>query len=422
MLNRLTGLILAIVILMSVACEAAVRSSVLENVTYKTEENRTAITFLYNQPTKMVFYTIGNPPQIVADIVGNAFARADNVPTEIIVNGVVVKSIIPFVDPSLGDAHFYGIDFLVIHLKEKVAYTHVKHKKGYTLYIANSPTQQVADIRPQFKKEIKKEEIKTTSPISPAIPDRTQIAATEKAKAAATPEINIESQAIAAAINIEPRATELEPEAIPEFKTKKIHPKSDKSYDDSEDFKLLDTNISFGKDDGGFDDERPSKRIKRPETAKLTDKEARRVGVELEPKSAATMTPASHTEKIHLAMQWRQVGYNHQKNKDYDKALKSYNKAVELHPNYACIHNDIGIIYFYLGVYDKAIEEFQKAINLDKEYLATYSNLATVYEQIGNNQKAIECWQKRVKASKSNDVWTQKAKQKIEELKSKSNK
>ncbi len=83
MLSRSRSLILAILILVSVASEASARSSVLESVTYKTEENRTAITFLYNQPTKMVFYTIGNPPQIVADVVGNAFAQATNVPTEI---------------------------------------------------------------------------------------------------------------------------------------------------------------------------------------------------------------------------------------------------------------------------------------------------------------------------------------------------
>ena len=106
MLSRSRSLILAILILVSVASEASARSSVLESVTYKTEENRTAITFLYNQPTKMVFYTIGNPPQIVADVVGNAFAQATNVPTEIMVKGVEVKSITPFIDPSLGDINF----------------------------------------------------------------------------------------------------------------------------------------------------------------------------------------------------------------------------------------------------------------------------------------------------------------------------
>ncbi len=439
MLNRLSSLILAILILLSMAGEAAARSSVLESVTYKTEENRSAITFLYNQPTKMVFYTIGNPPQIVADIVGNAFAQAANVPTEIIVNGVEVKSIIPFVDPSLGDAYFYGIDFLVIHLKEKVAYTQVKHKKGYTLYIANSPSQEIADIRPQFKKEVKKEKIKTAPSTSPITPDRTQIAAAEKVKAEPMPEVNIESQAIAAAINAEPGATEDKPETALEFKPKKIDLKSKKVYDDSDDSVILDTNISFGKGDSDFKDERPIKREKKSkakvkkktagETAERTiksdipsDKEVRSAGVELEPKNVAAITPAAHTEKLRLAMQWRQIGYSHQKNKEYDKALKSYNKAVELHPNYACIHNDLGIIYFHLGVYDKAIVEFQKAIKLDNEYLASYSNLATVYEQIGDNKKAIEYWRKRVAASKSNDVWTQKAKQKIEELERKGDK
>lgn len=435
MLSRSRSLILAILILVSVASEASARSSVLESVTYKTEENRTAITFLYNQPTKMVFYTIGNPPQIVADVVGNAFAQATNVPTEIMVKGVEVKSITPFIDPSLGDINFYGIDFLVIHLKEKVAYTQVKHKKGYTLYVANSPSLSVSDIKPQFKKEVKKEESQMSPEVIPAALDKTELAMDEGIDVKPITNDNIETQAIAAAINIEPKKSDFEPKDPPKFKPKKISSKSKKYSGDSDDFMSVESNLSYGKDADVLEDKSPykkSKKYRAKTTAKKTAQQTasnivsgtdvKGKGIELTPKNVNKMTPATHTEKIQLAMQWRQVGYSHQKNKDYDKALGAYNKAVELYPNYACIHNDIGIIYFYLGVYDKAIEEFQKAIELDNAYLAVYSNLATVYEQVGNNQKAIEYWQKRANASKSNDVWTQKAKQKIDELKKKSNK
>ena len=438
MLSRSRSLILAILILVSVASEAAAGSSVLESVTYKTDENRTAITFLYNQPTKMVFYTIGNPPQIVADVVGNAFAQSANVPTEIIVNGVEVKSIVPFIDPSLGDINFYGIDFLVIHLKEKVAYIQVKHKKGYTLYVANSPSLSVSDIKPQFKKEVIKEESQISPEVIPAAQDKTELAMIEGIDVEPITDDNIETQAIAAAINIEPKSSEFEPKDPPKFKPKKTSAKSKKftdDFDDFDDFMLVDSNLSFGKDADISEDKSPYKKSKKSKVKTSAKKTAQQTelnivsgndvkgkGIELTPKNVNKMTPASHAEKIQLAMQWRQVGYSHQKNKDYDKALASYNKAAELYPNYACIHNDIGIIYFYLGVYDKAIEEFHKAIALDSAYLAVYSNLATLYEQIGDNQKAIEYWQRRVDASKSNDVWTQKAKQKVNELKNKNNK
>jgi hypothetical protein len=415
--------------------EAAVKSSVLESVTFRTEENRTAITFLFNEPTKMVFYTIGNPPQIVADIVGNAFAQPNNIPTEISVNAAEIDNITPFIDPSLGDAHFYGIDFLVIHLKDKVAYTQVKHKKGYTLYVANSPALTVSDIKPHFKKAAKEEKAVKPEEILTASEPEVDVIEIKEAQPI-TENDNIETQAIAAAINIEPKTSEWEPEEEAEFKPIKYKSKHEKTFiAESDNSGSFDTNITCGKDYDGIEDEivikeekpepkkskKKEKKVRENETDTISKpiKEEKKAGIELEPRNVAIETPTSQAEKIQLAMQWRQVGYNHQKSKDYDKALSAYNKAVELHPNYACFHNDVGIIYFHLGIYDKAITEFQKAIELDDEYLASYSNMATVYEQIGDNQKAIEYWQKRVAVSKSNDVWTQKAKKKIEELKKK---
>jgi hypothetical protein len=429
MSKRLTALILAMFFLISFLGYAEARTSVLESVTYKKEENRTAITFLYNQPTQMVFYTIGNPPQIVADIVGNAFAQLVNVPTEIPVNASEINDIISFVDPSLGDAHFYGIDFLVVDLKNKVAYTHVKHKNGYTLYVADSPSLSVTDIKPSFKKKEKAKPAVRPAPKPTALApsDEKTTVICESGAAKETSDKVMAKEALAPVINL---SVDIKEE---EWDSKEGFSKPSKDY------MRVDTNLTCGSanETPDFRDEdrhlsRTSKKgpkskdvkaVSKPQASKesgtkdFTPETKKSRGAELEPKNAANITPTSHTQNIQLAMQWRQVGYNHQKNKDYDKALSAYNKAVEFYPGYACIHNDIGIIYFYLGMYEKALEEFQEAVELDDSYLAAYSNIATVYEQTGQKGKAIEYWQKRVDASDANDVWTQKARSKIESLK-----
>jgi Tfp pilus assembly protein PilF len=430
MSKRLTALILAMFVLISFLGYAEARTSVLESVTYKREENRTAITFLYNQPTQMVFYTIGNPPQIVADIVGNAFAQSVNVPMEMPVNAPEINNIASFIDPSLGDEHFYGIDFLVVDLKHKVAYTHVKHKNGYTLYVADSPSLSATDIKPKFqkKKEVKPTVSPAQQPESLASSDRgATVICQPKDTVKKESEKTIAEEALAPAINLRVEKKE-------EIKdSKETFSKSTRDYmgvetnltcgsaDEMPDYRDSNRHITkTSKNESKSKDFKVASKQQTAKDSKPTDfmaepKKSR--GAELEPKNAVSITPASHTENIQLAMHWRQVGYNHQKNKDYDKALSAYNKAAELYPSYACIHNDIGIIFFYLGMYEKALGEFQKAVELDDEYLAAYSNIATVYEETGQKSKAIEYWQKRVDASDANDVWTQKARKKIEDLK-----
>lgn len=117
------------------------------------------------------------------------------------------------------------------------------------------------------------------------------------------------------------------------------------------------------------------------------------------------------------AAHWREIGYEHQKTDNFEKAMECYKKAIEFDSEYPCAHNDLGIIYFYLDEPNKSIEEFKKALKIDPDYLGAYTNLAMAYEEIGEVEKALDYWQKRIGFSKKDDSWTKKAKEKIRELK-----
>jgi len=76
-----------------------------------------------------------------------------------------------------------------------------------------------------------------------------------------------------------------------------------------------------------------------------------------------------------------------------DEAMANLLKAVELRPDYADAHNNLGTIYYARGQMEKAGEHFSIATKLmpDFEYLG---NLAMYYSKTGQTELAIEYYQK----------------------------
>ena len=51
---------------------------------------------------------------------------------------------------------------------------------------------------------------------------------------------------------------------------------------------------------------------------------------------------------------------------EYEQAIKDYDKAIELNPEYATAYNNRGNAYAKLGEYDKAIDQFLELIKFTK--------------------------------------------------------
>ena len=81
--------------------------------------------------------------------------------------------------------------------------------------------------------------------------------------------------------------------------------------------------------------------------------------------------------------------------KDLDKAIEYAEKAVELAPNYANIHNIMGIALRNNGQYEEAISSFKKALELDPvKNINRLNNLAWAYLYSKQYEKAISIWNK----------------------------
>ena len=55
-------------------------------------------------------------------------------------------------------------------------------------------------------------------------------------------------------------------------------------------------------------------------------------------------------------------------NKELEKAIDSYEKALEIDPTFANRWNNLGNVYYDKKEYDKAFECYEKAFELDPNY------------------------------------------------------
>ena len=78
------------------------------------------------------------------------------------------------------------------------------------------------------------------------------------------------------------------------------------------------------------------------------------------------------------------MGIAYDKQKEYDKAIEAYQKALEINPNDDTTYYNMGIAYGNQEEYDKAIETYQKALEINPKRKSAYTNLFEL--QLMHNQ------------------------------------
>lgn len=125
-------------------------------------------------------------------------------------------------------------------------------------------------------------------------------------------------------------------------------------------------------------------------------------------------TPARELQQ--QARIYRAQGLGYQQRGELDQALSLYQKAIALDPLYAVAYNDAGIICEAKGDLKRAEEYYLKAVQVDPDYLSPYSNLALFYENKRNLPQAAFYWDKRANLGFSRDHWTQRARQRFDDI------
>ena len=81
-----------------------------------------------------------------------------------------------------------------------------------------------------------------------------------------------------------------------------------------------------------------------------------------------------------------------------EAAERAFRRAVELRPDFAEAHNNLGLVQSRLGQEDAAVESFQKAMCGGQELPAALNNLGFLYHAQMRDAEAVEMFQKALEA------------------------
>jgi len=108
------------------------------------------------------------------------------------------------------------------------------------------------------------------------------------------------------------------------------------------------------------------------------------------------------------------VGLYYTKEKDFQRAVKSYEMAISLNPDTPKAYFNLGYIFAELKEYAKAEEMYLKAVSLSPTFLdEALFNLAVIQRRLGKTDQCIENLQEAVRINPNNEI----AKRYLERLK-----
>lgn len=106
---------------------------------------------------------------------------------------------------------------------------------------------------------------------------------------------------------------------------------------------------------------------------------------------------SERTEGTFEFEKWYDSGAGAYSNKRYEKAINYFSNALKENPDNksaAYTHNYIGTACIPLGKLDEAIKNYDDAIRLSPEYAIAHQNRGIIYYNLGNREKAFEDFNK----------------------------
>lgn len=119
------------------------------------------------------------------------------------------------------------------------------------------------------------------------------------------------------------------------------------------------------------------------------------------PEQALELSPEKISEPVRSYINqmkkfWLNEGSAYLNSDDIEKAVESFERALEFDPNYKKAWNLLARTYMRSNNYQKAIECFDKEIKLDQYAKEAWISKADVYVKLNNYQKVIECCKKAI--------------------------
>ena len=114
------------------------------------------------------------------------------------------------------------------------------------------------------------------------------------------------------------------------------------------------------------------------------------------PRAYSPLQP-ERTQSLNTAKSHYHKGIIYYEKKLYELAIKEYDQAIALDPNYVDAYVNRGLVYSLLEDYNQAITDYGRAIALDPNYALPYYNRGVIYGGLGQYLDAIYNYNRAIK-------------------------
>jgi tetratricopeptide (TPR) repeat protein len=105
---------------------------------------------------------------------------------------------------------------------------------------------------------------------------------------------------------------------------------------------------------------------------------------------AANVRPLRTTES---ASEWFAQGVSLEEDPNsHDDAIAAYMRVLEIEPNHAAAHINLGTVYYNKGDFHRAEYHYCKAIEVDSRYALAYFDLGNVLDETGRLPEAVKAY------------------------------
>jgi tetratricopeptide (TPR) repeat protein len=102
--------------------------------------------------------------------------------------------------------------------------------------------------------------------------------------------------------------------------------------------------------------------------------------------------------------------------RDWREAERNYRKALEVDPEYALAHFNLGNLFDERGNRNEALSHYLAALQIHPSYADAHYNVALLYQSISQSLKAVRHWKLYLKLDPSSS-WAAIARRELSKLK-----